>query len=75
MITQAELADKMDAKKSWLSKILSGKLRIKRDRARVLEETTGIPRLVWLDGDAEDYKAALEKIYGEINFTVGRPKK
>lgn len=72
-ITQTALAAELEMKKSALSLILSGKKRVRRDQARLLQKISGIDHLVWRDGSVKNIVSALEDVYGKINFKRGRP--
>jgi len=74
-ITQVALARELGLKKSKMSLLLSDKLRVRRDEARRLEDKSGISRFIWMDGETVDIIKAITEVYGEINFTLGRPPK
>lgn len=72
---QADIAKKLGLSTSFFCHIINGQRRPSSRRALVLEEITGIGRMVWLYGDALDLRIKLELVYGKINFIKGRPRK
>ena len=75
MITQEQLAKKLDVKPSYLSKLLAGEIWASRTMARKLEDITQISRFIFLDGHSTQIISCLEDKYGAINMGRGRCKK
>ena len=74
-ITQTELARELEIKKCTLNRLLSGKGNVRKNKARIMSKISGIDMIVFMAGEPKEVRAALEEVYGDINFTLGRPVK
>jgi len=73
-ITQGRLSNLLSLPASQLHGILHGYRRPSAAKAVHLEDVSGVERMTWLYSDHKEITRSLEKVYGKINFSKGRPK-
>lgn len=59
--TQVKIAQQIGITQSYFSKLINGRCRPHYLTAKRLEETLGVPLVVWMEGSPEDIRAALKQ--------------